>query len=186
MSAADRHRWDQHYSQSQRSQYPAPDPILLQFTPVPTASERLRAVDIAGGLGQNGLWLAEQGYSVDIIDVSRVGLGRARSEMGLRNLRNVNLLQMDLDTLELNSATYEMVIVFRYLKRQLFPKIKQAVRSGGRVIYETFNTHYLEQVPDFNPDFLLEPDELATYFSDWKIIHYEEINYRSQLVAVRP
>lgn len=185
MSIAERRRWDEHFSQIAHKAYPAPDPLLLQFTPQVDDMPQ-RALDLAAGVGQNGLWLAEQRYSVDLYDISRVALGRARAEMGLRNLRNVNLHQVDLDTLQLNGDAYNIVVVFRYLKRHLFTAIKQAVSSGGRVVYETYNVRYLEQVPAFNPDFLLNIDELGAAFSDWQILHYEEVDHRTQLVAIRP
>ena len=83
------------------------------------------------------MWLASQGYLVDLVDVSRVALLRAQSEMGSRELRNVNLYQSDLDSYEIPADTYELVCVFRYLKRDMFPQLRQCVRSGGRIFYET-------------------------------------------------
>lgn len=184
MAVEDRTRWDKYYRQ--RKDYPAPDPLLLQFTPPANADEKPRALDLAGGVGQNGLWLAGQGYRTDIIDISRVALERARAEMTIQNLRNVNLLQIDLDNLELDDETYEVIAVFRYLKRSLFRQIKAAICPGGRVIYQTFNMKYLNVVPGFNQDFLLRPGELLEYFEGWKIIHHEESDHNTYLVAVKP
>jgi SAM-dependent methyltransferase len=187
MSVEDRVRWDANYKKMKLTTYPGADPLLKEFTPLPSGDFIPRALDLAGGLGQNGMWLAEQGYSVDIMDISRVALQRARSEMGMRNLRNVNLLQVDSDNLEVDPDRYDLICVFRYLKRDLFPHIKQAVKPGGRVIYETFNVNYLEIVPEFNRNFLLDEGELATYFTDWQVIYFEEEeNHISQLVSVKP
>jgi 2-polyprenyl-3-methyl-5-hydroxy-6-metoxy-1,4-benzoquinol methylase len=129
MSSEDRIRWDNAYRQRLHRAYPSPDPLLLQFTPpldkalgnkvsdaeaqddenshTPDNLEEsvTRALDLAAGWGQNGLWLAEQGYNVDIMDISRVALQRARAEMAVRNLRNINLLQMDVDDLQLEPET---------------------------------------------------------------------------------
>ena len=123
--------WDKVYRERHKQPFPAPDPLLLQYAP-PTESGR--ALDLAAGLGQNGLWLAEQGYTVDVMDISRVALNRARSEMTMRNLRSVNLLLMDLDTLSLEVNHYDLLCVFRYLKRTIWDDIKNAVRPGGRII----------------------------------------------------
>src|SRR5690606_16374839 len=148
--------------------------------PAPEDDEAPRALDLAAGLGQNGLWLAEQGYNTDLMDISRVGLQRARAEMSMRNIRNANLLQVDIDKLvlrrngncelvhEICPNYYQLIAVFRYLRRPLFPIFQEALVSGGRIIYETFNTTYLEQVPDFNPDFLLKVGELEDAFSSWR------------------
>jgi tellurite methyltransferase len=154
------------------------------FTPLEESVTR--ALDLAAGWGQNGLWLAEQGYNVDIMDISRVALQRARAEMAVRNLRNINLLQMDVDDLQLEPEQYDLLCVFRYLKRHLFPLLKLTTRSGGRIIYETFNRRYLEIVPDFNQDYLLEIGELRSFFSNWQIRHYEETDHNARIVAIKP
>lgn len=197
MSTKDRVRWDEVFRKRIKDPYPAPDALLLQFTPAIEDDETHLALDLAAGLGQNGLWLAEQGYKTDIMDISRVALRRAREEMALRNLRTANMLQVDLDELvltkddclaahEICENSYDVLCVFRYLKRDLFPLIKGAIKPQGRVIYETFNLNYLEEVPKFNRDFLLEYHELADIFSDWRIVHHDEEGSKTQLVAVKP
>ncbi len=188
MAVEDRVRWDQYYRQISDQSYPAPDPLLLQFTPPPAedALDAPRALDFACGLAQNGLWLAEQGYSADAIDISRIALNRVRSEMAIRNLRNVNLLQADVDTVELDTDKYDLITVARYLKRESFESLKSATQSGGRILYETFNLRYLDFVPDFNRAYLLEIDELPSYFTDWEILHHDEEGHISRLVAIRP
>jgi len=186
MSVEDRVRWDKVFRQRLSQPYPDPDPLLLQFTPPIQYNQRVYALDLAGGFGQNGLWLAAQGYLTDVIDISRVALNRARQEMAIRNIRYANLLQHDLDDLRLEANHYDVLCVFRYLKRDMFPLIKLAVKPGGRVIYETFNLRYLEIVPGFNPHFLLDTGELPVFFSDWQVIYEEEEKHHSRVVAVKP
>lgn len=186
MSGEDRLRWDHIYRDRHDAPYPPPDPLLFEFTPPVALGEERRALDLAGGLGQNGLWLATQGYVVDIMDISRVALLRAQEELNARKIRSVNLLQVDLDKPELEASTYDLVCVFRYLKRDLFAPLRACVKSGGRIIYETYNRRYLSVVPGFNPVYLLNPGELAGHFADWKILHNVEISHVSQLVAVKP
>jgi len=188
MALEDRLRWDALYQTRSGEPYPAPDPLLLtSVPPVPAGlSEPPRALDIAAGRGQNGLWLAEQGYAVDLMDISRVGLLHARAEMTARNLRNVNLLQVDLDVVELGTERYQIICGFRFLKRHLFPQFRRALLVGGRLIYETFNQRYAAIRPPFKPDYLLEVGELAALFSDWTILHYEEEAHITRLVALKP
>ena len=113
MAAEDRIRWDGIFRQRVSQPYPPADPLLLQYAP-PPGDDDARALDLAAGVGQNGLWLAQEGYTVDIIDISRIALRRALSEQTMRNLRNVNLLQMDVDDLRLDAKRYDVVCVFRY------------------------------------------------------------------------
>ncbi|MBC8100405.1 MAG: methyltransferase domain-containing protein, partial [Armatimonadetes bacterium] len=84
MSADDRVRWDEIYHDLAQQRYPAPDALLFECVPPPSAHSR--ALDLACGVGQNGIWLATQGYTVDLMDISRVALNRARGEMAMRNL----------------------------------------------------------------------------------------------------
>jgi tellurite methyltransferase len=198
MSAKDRVRWDEIFSKRNQDPYPVPAALLLQFTPAVDGEIRPRALDLAAGFGQNGLWLAEQEYNVDVMEISRVALRRARAEMALRNLRTANLLQVDLSELVLKTNddcvaahevcknSYDLICIFRYLNRSLFPLIKAAIKPNGRLIYETFNLNYLQEVPKFNRDFLLKRHELADLFADWRIIHHDEESSSTQLVAVKP
>ncbi|MFD0328131.1 methyltransferase domain-containing protein [Streptacidiphilus monticola] len=43
-----------------------------------------RALDLAAGEGRNALWLAEQGWRVDAVDWSAVGLDKARRAAAAR------------------------------------------------------------------------------------------------------
>jgi tellurite methyltransferase len=185
MTAQDRTRWDQLYKE-QNEAIPPPDPLLFEFTPPINDDEEHRALDVAAGLGQNGMWLAAQGYTVNMIDVSRIALLKAQDEMGKRQLRNINLYQADLDSYDFPNNAYELICVFRYMKRDMFPHLRTCVRPGGRILYETFNVRYLDSVPGFNPNYLLEVGELAGYFADWKILHNIDGRQVSSLVAIKP
>ena len=79
-----------------------------------------------------------------------------------------------------------MVAVFRYLKRAMFPVLRDLVRPGGRLVYETFNRRYLQIVPQFNVDFLLENGEIPAAFPGWQVLHHAEDDHRTQFVAVKP
>lgn len=185
MSAQDRAKWDSHYHQA-TGDYPAPDPLLLMYTPPLQPKQKARALDLACGVGQNGLWLAEQGYTVDMMDVSRVALRKAQDEVNKRQLRKVNLLQADLDDTDFDDQLYDVVCVFRFLDRNLFRKLRASVVNGGRVIYETFNTRHTSHSPTFNPAYLLDIGELPLLFKGWQILHDCDDEHISQIVAVKP
>lgn len=185
MSQAERSHWDSLYRQHLNSTFPSPDPLLFDHTP-PVDSPNQRALDLAGGRGQNGLWLASQGYVVDVLDISRVALMNGRAEMTRRGLRTINFLQADLDTEELKLNKYHLVCVFRFLKRDFFPQLRASIRPEGRIIYEAYNTHYLRDYPDCNPDYLLRPGELASLFPNWTILYQSDNKQTSRLVALKP
>lgn len=187
MSTTDSEHWDVRYQQRiDEGRFPAPDPLLLQFTPHPEGEPPPRALDLAAGLGQNALWLAEQGYAVDVMDISRVALGHAYDEARARGLRTLNFYHVDLDAVQLERGVYALICVFRFLKRDLFPQLRAALQPGGRIIYQTFNHQRLETMPDANPDFLLHAGELPGYFADWRIVYRAERGMTAQLVAIKP
>ncbi|MBK8136015.1 MAG: class I SAM-dependent methyltransferase [Chloroflexi bacterium] len=185
MSARDRAKWNQTYKSKADTPYPRPDMLLLDYTPAPREGAN-RALDLAGGRGQNGLWLATQGYTVDIIDISRVALDQAQQEMAARGIRKVNLLSMDLDTTPLEPAAYDVVCIFRFLNRRLLGEIAESIKQGGRIIYETYTLQYLDEKPDFNPDFCLLGNELASAFDGWRILLNTEGGPVAQFVAIKP
>ena len=84
---------------------------------------------------------------------------------------------MDLEEGEENplpEETYTGIMVFRYLHRPLMPNIKKALQGGGILLYETFTVDQPRFGRPHNPDFLLKPGELLSWFGDWDIIHHFE------------
>ena len=182
MTARDRVHWDAVYRDRADDPYPDPDPLLYQSAPPLRRAGSATALDLAAGVGQNGLWLAGQGYVVDLVEISRVALTRAQTEAAQRGLRSVNFFQLDLDGGGLETEAYDLVCVFRYLNRALMPRIRAAVKPGGRVVYQTFNV----RKPDMNPEYLLGLGELAGFFGDWHVLRSSEPADVSQLVAIKP
>jgi SAM-dependent methyltransferase len=186
MSAQDRAKWNRIYRSRAGEGYPRPDLLLLDYTPAIPQHSQPRALDVAGGVGQNGLWLAEQGYTVDILDISRAALDRAQAEMASRQIHAVNLLCVDLDTAPLPTDTYDVVCVFRFFSRPLLPRLMSCVRSGGRIIYETFNPSVRESRPDFSPDYCVKPGELSATFARWRVLRDADSGIWTQFVAIKP
>ena len=70
----------------------------------------------------------------------------------------------------LASKSFDAIIVFNYLHRPLFPFIREAIRPGGLIVYETFTVDQKRFGRPSNPDFLLGHDELAQAFAGWELI----------------
>ena len=133
-------------------------------------------LDLACGDGRNGIFLATRGLPVVCCDGSEAALERARmlaQEQGV----TVKLWQADLEKEGENplpEAFYGGILVFRYLHRPLIPHIRQALKEGGVLMYETFTVDQPRFGRPHNPDFLLKPGELRRWFEDWEILHYFE------------
>jgi len=132
-------------------------------------------LDLASGAGRNGLYLASLGAQVVLCDRNAEALARAQAhamELGLHPL----IWQADLEQGSdlLPRETFEGMVVFRYLHRPLMASIRQALRPGGLLAYETFTVDQPRYGKPHNPDFLLRHGELLEAFRDFEIIHWFE------------
>jgi len=150
-----------------------PDPLLKDFASLLLARDLEGPVlDLACGDGHNGLYLAGLGVPVILADRSRDKAGKTAEGKGLP----ITFWDIDLET-GLNPFPenhYRGIVVFRYLHRPLIPFLKNGIRPGGILIYETFTREQTQYGRPHNPDFLLKPRELADWFQDWQILHYFE------------
>ena len=48
------------------------------------------------------------------------------------------------------------------------PRLKQALRPGGLMVYATFNENFLLEKPTFNPCYVLKLGELSAAFADFE------------------
>ncbi len=183
MAQRDRERWERRYADPSRHPQRGANPFLVRNAPPPQPGRR--ALELACGLGRDALWLAAQGYTVDALDISLTALRRARAEMLRQGLR-VNFLLADLDHIPLAPYPYDLVYVYRFLDRRLFPAIRDFVRPGGVVIYETLNVRRLEESPETSPDFLLGLDELPTYFPGWEVLEAGDDAATSRFAGRKP
>jgi len=133
-------------------------------------------LDLACGSGRNGRYLLSRGLPVVFADIDGEKLA-SLSAVEVSDPAMVTLWEVDFESKAddpLAGKTFDAIMVFNYLHRALIDRIKQAVRPGGLVFYETFTEQQRRFGRPRNPDFLLKPDELKAWFETWQIIHYEE------------
>ena len=133
-------------------------------------------LDLACGDGRNGIFLAQKGLRVTCCDVSQRALDRVRRAASKYGVE-IELRQKDLEAEQgdpLPVDFYGGIVVFRYLHRPLIPSLKKALKNGGVLIFETFTIEQPRFGKPHNPDYLLRPGELLTWFGDWQLIHYFE------------
>ena len=135
-----------------------------------------RALDVAMGRGRHSLLLARAGFltfGVDIeLDAVRGAMAAARAGGAA-----IHGWCADLTQHPLPDSRFDLVIVTRYLQRDLFPSLRGACVPGGVVLYETFTTaqRALGTGPK-SPDHLLEPGELHQRFDGFEELFYEEVS----------
>src|SRR4051812_16287691 len=152
-----------------------------------TASEP-RGLDLAMGRGRHAMALARNGFQTFGVDVKCDAVGDAMAAAAREGLR-IRGWCADLTRAPLPTAAFGLVVVARYLQRNLFDAIKASVEPGGCVIYETFTTAQLAHgAGPKSPDHLLKPGELRSLFADWDVLFYEEVDAPeavARLVAAR-
>jgi 2-polyprenyl-3-methyl-5-hydroxy-6-metoxy-1,4-benzoquinol methylase len=135
------------------------------------------ALDIAGGIGRHAIWLAQRGWRVNLLDISEVGVEQAQENAKTTGTAaSISSEVCDLITLQdLGRERYDLVIVFFFLQRELFPALVAALKPGGFLIYKTYTTEQQKfRGGPSHPLFLLESNELLRAFPSLRVLHYHE------------
>jgi dihydroneopterin aldolase len=138
-----------------------------------------RALDVACGRGRNALFLAAQGYTVDAIDRDEQAMADTAAAAAQRGLASVAVRAVELEDPaqppDIPPARYDVVLVFFYLHRPLFPILLHALKPGGVLVYETFliDNHLRRRHPR-RPEFCLAHNELLHLASGLRVLHYDE------------
>jgi SAM-dependent methyltransferase len=149
-----------------------PSPFLVEsLAQIGANGNGRRALDVACGSGRDAVYLALCGWDVHAIDVLPDALVRAE-DLARRNSVRLTAERRDLEKdPSLPLAPFDLVTVFRYLHRPLFPILREAVAPGGYVVHETFHRRTLETGrPPRNPQHLLETGELSCAFSGFELL----------------
>ena len=169
MSSIDRDKWDQRYADDG---YRKNNPVELIADWLPQIPVG-RALDVACGAGRNALFLAEAGYRVDGIDISPVGLERARQgavEQGLE----INWIEHDLDRPFEFDAGYQLILVMWFVNLGLVRRLCHHLAPGGFLLCQE---HLESDEAVIGPDgnrFRVAPGALRDAARGLEILFYDE------------
>ena len=135
------------------------------------------------GQGRHSMVLARVGFRVFGVDIRPDSVFAAVSNARAAGLQ-IYAWCADLISHPLPRARFDLVVVTRYLQRDLFVGIRNAVVPGGFVLYETFTVaqRSIGTGPQ-SSDHLLEPGELRRRFDGFEIVFYEEVDGPAEAVA---
>jgi dihydroneopterin aldolase len=154
-----------------------PSPFLVsQLSRLPQG----KILDVAAGRGRHALYLASKGFSVHGIDRDADALHHLQTLAQEAGCFSITTESIDLEAdpqhpPDLGTAIFDVILVFFYLYRPLFPQLIKALKPGGVLLYETFllDNHIHRQHPR-RKEFCLEANELLSLLQGLRILHYEE------------
>lgn len=115
-----------------------------------------RAIDIAAGSGRHAIAMADLGFSVTAVD-RNPDLAPVYSESDIE----FRCEDLEGQSWPLTDQSFDLVLVSNYLYRPYLQQLFALVSPGGFLLYETFGVGNEIHGKPSNPDFLLEPGELA-------------------------
>ena len=137
---------------------------------LPTAGN---ALDLACGLGANGLLLAQRGLETLAWDLSPVAVEKLNAEAARRGVA-LRAEARDVAAQPPEAERFDVVVVAHFLDRALCPAIAAALRPGGLLFYQTFTRARVDERGPSNDDFRLGENELLQLFPGLTLLHYHE------------
>ena len=172
MSLKDKEKWNAKYGSSTLPAERGPCQWLADHADL--LDGRGKALDIAMGEGRNTLFAASLGYEAWGIDISDIGVSRARSLADEKKL-TIHTQIADLDHFKIDENTYDLIICFYFLNRSLFEGIEKGLKPGGILIFETFTVDYLKY-SGLRREWVLEKNELREAFPGLSVLDYREVD----------
>ncbi len=139
-----------------------------------------QVLDVAMGTGVNAVYLARMGFEVEGVDISAEAVNTAL-ELARKSGMNLKARLADLESnYRIRKSSYDVIICFKYLQRSLIQQMKDGLRTGGMVVYETFIVDQARFGKPKNPDHLLKHNELLDLFRDFRCLRYREGIFESR------
>ena len=173
---SDQKRWNTRFGKKEFALGKEPNPFLKKYIHL---LPRGKALDIATGEGRNAVFLAQNGFEVDAVDISEKGLRKARKVARLKGVA-IDTFLVDLDQYQIEKDRYDLIANFYFLKRRLIPRIKKGLKKGGRVIFETYTLEHrtLGAGGPKQAKYFLKPNELLRLFRGFRTLFYREGIFR--------
>jgi len=131
------------------------------------------ALDLACGRAGNAIFLAEQGFNVDAVDISSNVLESLESFVKQQSL-SISCECRDIETKGLSDKKYDVIVVSYFLNRELFPQIINALKPNGLLFYETWSQEKVNDSGPSNPEYRLKAGELLKLSQALHPLFYRE------------
>lgn len=172
MQSNDAQRWDSRYQEGSRDSFEQPRKLLIDYSSL--LPKQGLALDIAMGLGGNAFFLLKQGMKVIGVDISFTALRKVKAKQP-----DLMTVVGDLNSFYIPQSTFEVIIDFLYLQRDLWVHLVHGLKPGGLLFVECLTMDMLTIRPEIDRSYLLRKGELQRTFqrkfsNSMVIVHYFE------------
>ncbi|MBA1148535.1 methyltransferase domain-containing protein [Ectothiorhodospiraceae bacterium WFHF3C12] len=162
--------WEAHYRGAAEDE-PQPAQVLAWNAHLLPAAGR--SLDLACGRGGNALLLARHGLETLAWDSAAAAIDALRALAAAEGLA----IQAEVrDVVRHPPAPdgFDVIVVSRFLERELAPALIAALRPGGLLFYQTFTRQRVSDRGPRTEGFRLDDNELLTLFSPLRVRYYRE------------
>ena len=170
VDAQTQHAWNAHYQALTST--PLAAHVLRENQHLLPATGR--ALDLACGLGGNALLLAACGLDTWAWDISDIAVARLQAVARQRGIA-LHAEVRDVVACPPCAESFDVIVVSRFLQRDLAPALVEALRPAGLLLYQTFTQVTVGDARGpTNPAHRLAPQELLTLFHPLRLLVYRE------------
>jgi len=148
-------------------------------------NKRSKVLDMGMGEGRNAVFLATKGHNVIGIDISSVAIEKANA-LAQEFSTQIKGVVASLDNYRIKEGSFDVILAFYYVDRNLIDKMKSWLKPGGLIFYEANTVEKLKEGKLIDKSYLVEKGEIKRFFHEMKILKFEEPNdgsYRSSIVV---
>jgi SAM-dependent methyltransferase len=170
--------WDDRYAEEGFAFGDQPNDFLVESAATFGTGTSLVVGD---GDGRNGVWLAQQGHHVTSIDLSPIGVAKAKKLAEQRGT-TLDARVGDLETFDMGDAKWESIVsIFCHvpstLRHIVHANVKRALKPGGVFVLEAYTKANIGRGvggPQ-NDDLTVEIAELEADFAGWDLITHRAV-----------
>lgn len=179
--------YDKIYSEDNQAFGGEPLPIVKHL---PEYISRGDVLEIGGGAGRNGLFLASQGFNVTLMDISRVAIENILKKAGQENI-HIKAFVADAVTADFEQE-FDVVIctfILHHLTSQeakeVIEKMQKHTKSGGFNILLTFtkNGDFYKNNSGTTNFYIDGKEDLEKFYTGWEILKLFEKEGRARQVT---
>ncbi len=140
------------------------------------------ALDLAGGIGRHALWLAKRNWQVTVVDISEVAICKLGQNAQRFNLP-LNLLALDAKEYTFEPASFDLIVMFYHLDREICPQVLSTLKPGGFLICKSsvcWDAYEGVAPANLKP---LAKGEILSLFQELPALHHQERPVRDRGVA---